>query len=83
MECAAITTNALFSEWDQVLPDKAMTVAAVDRLVYHTTILEMKVDSYTDAVLRSQLAGNAATCGAMTGFQPHRSGYLSLNGQDS
>jgi DNA replication protein DnaC len=42
----AVTANAPFSEWDQVFPDKAMTVAAVDRLVHHATILEMNVDSY-------------------------------------
>ena len=42
----ALTANAPFSEWDQVFPDKAMTVAAVDRLVHHATILEMNVDSY-------------------------------------
>jgi hypothetical protein len=28
----AITANAPFSAWDQIFPDKAMTVAAVDRL---------------------------------------------------
>jgi DNA replication protein DnaC len=42
----AITANAPFSAWDQVFPDKAMTLAAVDRLVHHATILEMNVDSY-------------------------------------
>jgi len=42
----AITANAPFSAWDDVFPDKAMTVAAVDRLVHHSTILEMNVDSY-------------------------------------
>jgi DNA replication protein DnaC len=42
----AITANAPFSAWDDVFPDKAMTVAAVDRLVHHATILEMNVDSY-------------------------------------
>jgi DNA replication protein DnaC len=42
----AISANAPFSAWDQVFPDKAMTVAAVDRLVHHATILEMNVDSY-------------------------------------
>ena len=42
----AVTANAPFSEWDHVFPDKAMTVAAVDRLVHHATILEMNVDSY-------------------------------------
>jgi len=42
----AITANAPFSAWGEVFPDKAMTVAAVDRLVHHATILEMNVDSY-------------------------------------
>jgi DNA replication protein DnaC len=42
----AITANSPFSAWDEVFPDKAMTVAAVDRLVHHATILEMNVDSY-------------------------------------
>jgi DNA replication protein DnaC len=42
----ALTANAPFSAWDEVFPDKAMTLAAVDRLVHHATILEMNVDSY-------------------------------------
>lgn len=42
----AITVNAPFSAWDEVFPDKAMTIAAVDRLVHHATILKMNVDSY-------------------------------------
>jgi len=42
----AITANAPFSEWTRVFPDKAMTVAAVDRLVHHATILEVNVESY-------------------------------------
>ena len=42
----AITANAPFSAWDEIFPDKAMTVAAVDRLVHHSTILEMNFDSY-------------------------------------
>ena len=42
----AITANAPFSAWDEVFPDKAMRVAAVDRLVHHSTILGMNVDCY-------------------------------------
>jgi DNA replication protein DnaC len=42
----AVTANAPFSAWDEVFPDKAMTVAAVDRLVHHATILEMNVESW-------------------------------------
>jgi DNA replication protein DnaC len=42
----AITANQPFSAWDQVFPEAAMTVAAVDRLVHHSTIFEMNVESY-------------------------------------
>jgi DNA replication protein DnaC len=42
----AITANQAFSAWDQVFPDASMTLAAVDRLVHHSTIFEMNVDSY-------------------------------------
>jgi len=40
-----ITASQPFSGWDAVFPDKAMTVAAIDRLVHHATILEMNVES--------------------------------------
>ena len=42
----AITANQPFSAWDQVFPDPAMTVAAIDRLVHHATIIEMNGESY-------------------------------------
>jgi DNA replication protein DnaC len=41
-----ITANQPFGEWGKVFPDQAMTLAAVDRLVHHATILEMNVPSY-------------------------------------
>jgi DNA replication protein DnaC len=42
----AITANTPFSQWGEVFVDAAMTLAAVDRLVHHSTILEMNVESY-------------------------------------
>jgi DNA replication protein DnaC len=42
----AIAANLPFSAWEKLFPDKAMAVAAIDRLVHHATILEMNVDSY-------------------------------------
>ncbi|EGQ64241.1 ISAfe9, transposition helper protein, partial [Acidithiobacillus sp. GGI-221] len=42
----AITANQPFSAWDQVFPEAAMTVAAVDRLVHRSTILELHAESY-------------------------------------
>lgn len=42
----ALTANQPFSGWDQVFPEPAMTLAAVDRLVHHSTIFELNVESY-------------------------------------
>jgi len=41
-----ITANQPFGEWNKVFPDPAMTLAAIDRLVHHSTIIEMNVESY-------------------------------------
>ena len=42
-----ITANQPFSSWDTVFPDPGMTVAAIDRLVHHSTIFELNnVESY-------------------------------------
>jgi len=41
-----ITANQPFGDWGKIFPDPAMTVAVVDRLVHHATILEMNVESY-------------------------------------
>src|SRR6476659_5708580 len=41
-----VTSNQPFGDWTSVFPDAAMTLAAVDRLVHHSTILEMNVESY-------------------------------------
>ncbi len=54
-----ITANQPFGEWGRIFPDPAMTLAAIDRLVHHATILEMNVDSYRRraAVERKRKAG--------------------------
>ncbi len=41
-----ITANQPFGEWNKVFPDPAMTIAAIDRLVHHSDIVEMNVESY-------------------------------------
>lgn len=41
-----VTSNQPFGEWTSVFPDAAMTLAAVDRLVHHSVIIEMNVESY-------------------------------------
>jgi DNA replication protein DnaC len=42
----AITANTPFSQWGEVFVEPAMTLAAIDRLVHHSVILEMNVESY-------------------------------------
>jgi hypothetical protein len=50
-----ITANQPFSGWNNVFPDPGMTVAAIDRLVHHSTIFELnKVQSYRGKVAARQ-----------------------------
>ena len=41
-----ITSNQPFSQWDQIFPDALMTVAAVDRIIHHASIIEIEGGSY-------------------------------------
>ena len=49
-----ITANQPFAAWDQVFPDQAMLIAAIDRLVHHSIIFELNVESFRrrDALAR-------------------------------
>jgi DNA replication protein DnaC len=58
-----ITANQPFGAWDSIFPDKAMTIAAIDRLVHHAAIFEMNVESFrrrTALDQRQPAASNAA-----------------------
>jgi DNA replication protein DnaC len=55
-----ITTNLVFSEWDRIFKDPMTTLAAIDRVVHHSVILDlMAVESY-----RAQAAHQGATTDA-------------------
>jgi DNA replication protein DnaC len=42
-----LTTNLVFSEWNRIFKDPMTTLAAIDRLVHHSVILDMmEVESY-------------------------------------
>ena len=41
-----ITSNQPFSAWDKIFDYNMMTVAAIDRLVHHATIIEMQGESF-------------------------------------
>jgi DNA replication protein DnaC len=40
-----ITSNLVFSKWDQIFKDPMTTMAAIDRLVHHSIILEFTGES--------------------------------------
>lgn len=52
-----VTCNQPFSEWGQIFPDPAVTVAAIDRLVHHATILEFNAESYRRRTAAAGAAG--------------------------
>ena len=60
----AITANTPFSQWGEVFVEPAMTLAAVDRLVHHATILEMNVESYRRRSAQATQASPRRTRGA-------------------
>src|ERR1700738_4375981 len=64
-----VTANQPFGELGKVFPDQAMTLAAIDRLVHHATILEMNVDSYRRkaAVDKARGAGRPPTRATIKG----------------
>lgn len=41
-----LTSNLAFSKWEQIFKDPMTTAAAIDRLVHHSVIIELNVDSY-------------------------------------
>ncbi len=44
-QSVVITSNLVFSQWDQIFKDPMTTMAAVDRLVHHATILDFTGDT--------------------------------------
>lgn len=53
-----ITSNLPFSKWDTIFKDPVTAMAAVDRLVHHSTILELNGESYrATAASKKKAAG--------------------------
>ena len=51
-----ITSNQPFGEWDKIFTDPSMTVAAIDRVVHHSVIIEIQAESYRK---RQAISNNA------------------------
>jgi len=56
-----ITSNLVFSKWDQIFKDTMTTAAAIDRVVHHSVILELAVDSYRAEAARARTTKRAST----------------------
>ena len=41
-----LTSNLPFSKWETIFKDPMTTAAAIDRLVHHSVIVELNVQSY-------------------------------------
>lgn len=53
-----VTSNLVFSDWDQIFQNPMTTASAIDRIVHHSAILEFDVTSYRtkDKVGRRKVA---------------------------
>lgn len=55
-----LTTNRIFSEWNQVFPNATSVVALIDRLVHRSEILSIDGDSYRLKEAKERAAKRAA-----------------------
>ena len=54
MRSVLITSNLPFAHWNTIFKDEMTTAAAIDRLVHHSTILELNTESYRIATAKRQ-----------------------------
>ena len=70
-----VSSNLVFSKWDQIFKDPMTTMAAVDRLVHHALILEF--DGESQRVAQPKAKGGVASvrppaaCGFAASLSPH------------
>ena len=57
-----VTANQPFSEWDSIFPDNMMAVAAIDRLIHHASIINIKEQSYRKATSANKKLNSTAPC---------------------
>lgn len=62
-----ITSNLVFSKWDQIFKDPMTTAAAIDRVVHHAVVLE-----FTGPSRRAEVAEQRAAQSVDAGAQNHR-----------
>jgi DNA replication protein DnaC len=55
-----ISSNLVFSQWEKIFQDPMTTLAAIDRLVHHSIILEFDGDSYRAAKSKGATATSSS-----------------------
>ncbi len=60
-----ITSNLVFSQWDQIFKDPMTTMAAVDRLVHHSTLVEFTGESHRATAAKAKGKPSATTPAAI------------------
>lgn len=53
-----ITSNLVFSQWDRIFKDPMTTAAAIDRVVHHSTIVEMSGPSIREEEAKTNNVGD-------------------------
>jgi DNA replication protein DnaC len=56
-----ISSNLVFSQWDQIFKDPMTTAAAIDRVVHHSVILELTGESYRSEQAKKRNAETSAS----------------------
>jgi len=59
----AVTSNVVFSQWQEIFQSPMATAAAIDRVVHHSVILEFDVPSYRTAEATATQARQASRAG--------------------
>ena len=65
-----ITSNLVFSKWDQIFKDPMTTMAAIDRLVHHAMILEFNGESVRAQKAQGRGKDQANPSGGPSGSTP-------------
>src|SRR5262249_44190140 len=55
-----ITSNLVFSKWDQIFKDPMTTAAAIDRVVHHSVILELNIESFRAEAAKTRMRAQEA-----------------------
>ena len=62
-----LTTNLVFSEWERIFKDPMTTMAAIDRVVHHSVILDMmRLESYRAKEAQAAQRVSASTTSRVT-----------------